>query len=258
MAGKTPNLNSPLHEIGINLSFASKEEMIYCVQCYAYARRRNHIQFDVRVDNRSGSRLKFSCGPGCDWCITCKVERKDQKIVRVTVIDSTGHNELCAGSKPKPSLEWLSKNSSLRVCAYSALRGDTVIKHAMSMGLIVTLNQANRLRRELKKQSMTEFDYSYGILLPWLQEFCAINPGAQYEFRRNDVSKRFEYCFLLLPSVPIVKNSCLGTFMIDCGFSIDPQRRLFQCYLVTMGDREGRDTPIAIGFKPTEDSEGFV
>ena len=63
---------------------------------------------------------------------------------------------------------------------------------------------------------------SYKLIEPWLQKFCDLNPGAQYEFKRNASTGQFEYAFLMLPCLELVTHSFLGTIATDCGFSVDP------------------------------------
>ena len=60
----------------------------------------------------------------------------------------------------------------------------------------------------------------------WLIKFCELNPGATYEYIKDD-DNRFVGCFFMLPPYNWVNHSFLGTFMIDCGFTVNASSYTF-------------------------------
>ena len=263
MANKiTPKGRSPLREIPLNLERDSREEMIHAIYTYAYSRRIGHIQFNVQFDKSkraSPSSLYFKCpNPQCTWRVECSISRALGSVGKTTVTKVVPHRPECMGSVPVPDINWLSRHSILSSCALRARSNAEVLSLAATLGLSVSRQIITRLKKKVKAESVVEYNLTFGVIESWLKEFCHLNPGSQYEFQRNETTKQFEHCFLLLPCLPILENSFLGTLMLDCGFSVDPSRRTSQCYVLTLGDRESRNNPIAIGFKPTEDAEGYV
>jgi hypothetical protein len=260
MSGKiTPKVRSPLRDIPLKLELESRDEMVHAVKTYAYSRRTGHIQFDVQLDTKNcgGGKVSFICpNPSCTWRVDCSISRQKNTNGKTRVTNVINHSAECMGSRPVPDLTWLCRHSILSSCALRAKSLQEVIDLADSLGLSVGKNQASLLRIKVKEESVAEYNTTFRVIEPWLKEFCRLNPGAQHVFRRNAITKQFECCFLLLPCELILANSFLGTLMLDCGFSVDPSRRTSQCYVLTLGDRQNKNTPFGIGFKETEDAEG--
>jgi hypothetical protein len=72
-------------------------------------------------------------------------------------------------------------------------------------------------------------------------KFGALNPGAKYRLRYDPITKRFVSVFLMLPSLNFFGHSFLGSLMTDTGCSRDPSGKMMHCYVLTAGDRVGRN-----------------
>ena len=224
-------VRSPAREINIKQVFLSKAEFFASVCDVAYLRRLTRgagagaaLQFDVMKDPSitSSSSIAYICCASCEWRMEAKISRTQGMVGQCTVsLVNDRHNNDCMGSIPQPSRIWLQTNPSIRNVALHCKTNEALITHAKSMGLHMNRQDSTAIRTSVKKSVGTASGASYMLIEPWLREFCRLNPGAEYEFKRNDETNEFEHAFLMLPCLKQIQHSFMGTLAADCGFSID-------------------------------------
>jgi len=224
-------VRSPARVIVPNEEFESEAALFSSVCDVAYLRKKRgddegiQMQFDVKKDptHRSSSSISYICSPTCQWRITAGITRAQGKEGQCTVkLVNDKHSDDCIGSMPQPSRKWFLSNVTLRNVALHAKDNNALIAQATAMGLHMSRQTATDMRSKVKEEVGTASGASYKLIEPWLQKFCELNPGAQYEFKRDPQTGQFEHAFLMLPCWEIITNSFLGTIATDCGFSVDP------------------------------------
>ena len=167
------------------------------------------------------------------------------------------HGIHCIRLKPTPSFTYLCKHSGLD--AYSVNHSvSNIISHVdISYSFNISQPMASRLKEYSIATQNTEVSLSYKGILPWLVEFVKLNPGSQYHYEEDLITHRFISCGLLLPCEALLMHSFLDTLFIDAGHCRTPSGVKLNQFILTMGDREHRNRPIAYGWFKSESYENY-
>jgi hypothetical protein len=124
--------------------------------------------------------------------------------------------------------------------------------------LIISQSFASRLRSFAKNTRLSANKISYTGIWPYLEKLKSENPDVRYKFA-TDEDNRFQSAAYIVPGVvSLLKHSFLGTLHVDAGHSVDPDGLTFYIFILSVGDREHRDRPIAYGFYWVESLENYT
>ena len=242
---------------------ASRKAMYVEVETYALERG-----FEVMIKKGDvGGRISYVCcdhrivqgGSLCQFSIVTDRQRRGGMDELVVSSVEPNHGPYCTGGTvPTPSFEFLCNH--LGLLAYAVHNKPHMIrKHAMtSYNFVVPDSTASRLKTFAMSTEHSERALSYAGILPWLQEFCANNPGAQYHFQRNELTKQFESAALLLPVDDILNHSFLGTMQLDAGHVLTPMGIKCLQFILTFSNREHRTVPAMWGWFDVESGDNYT
>ena len=70
-------------------------------------------------------------------------------------------------------------------------------------------------------QPGTEYEFAYCGVASFLEEYMRLNPTGRTSFKRDEVTKRFQSCFILFPGIaPILEHFFEHSISVDMGFII--------------------------------------
>ena len=194
----------------------------------------------------------------CPWRIDISKSRlhnPDRDILSV-VGTSLKHGLTCLIGTPSPSLDYFLRQRPVANFAMANKPKD-VIAYVKTFGFDMSTSTASRLKEKASASPGSEQALGYQAIRPWLEKYVELNPGAVMRYKENVTTGSFESCALLFPAAPLLKHSFLRTFMVNGGFIETPDGVKAQLFVLTVGDREHRSVPIAIGIYDVESIENY-
>jgi hypothetical protein len=259
---ETPNLKRKLIDIQPGDEFSSPKAFANRVEDYGCDSKCSIV---LNKPESSRHRLIYVCSGRsagtppkncCQFRIEANVSRRNNDAVTVSVA-LLKHNEYCVPVVPVPSFRYLQNHAEL--VAFSVHNKCTrIIEYAKrAFQLNISKNYASRLHKYSQNTQQSANRISYTGIPSFLEYLRRKNPGVQYKVV-TDKDNRFESAAYIVPGViPLIRHSFLGTLHVDAGHSVDPDGLTFYIFILSVGDREHRDRPIAYGFYWVESLENY-
>ena len=194
----------------------------------------------------------------CTWRVEVLESRKNTgNEYTITRIEDS-HGLYCNGTTPVPSMSYLCKHDGL--VAFAIHHSPKAIReHALhEYNLTIGPTFATRLKKYATESPGTEHALSYKGNKPWLDSFLILNPGTQVHYEEHCVTGEFISCAVLFDVFELLSHSFLRTLALNGGFCVTRAGTKFQLFIMSIGEREHRNIPIAFGFFPVESADNYA